>query len=257
MKTAILLAAHGAGTVPGLEGARNFEKLCRIRFPGLTLRWAYTSTSLREKIARERRKSDSAAKALMRLFYEKYEAVAIQPLQAISGREYEEARQSSMRVAEETGMKIALGKPLLSYGENLDVIARALLETLPEERGEKENVVFMGHGAKHPAASLYDSLACAVSRLDKFVFIGTLGGKRGLESILPQLNSRRVWLVPLLSMAGGHVINDMAGEHKSSWKSKIISQNHECVPVIRGLSQSPSVSRFWLDNLSAALDSLY
>lgn len=256
MKKAILLAAYGAGTVSGRDGIRAFEGLCKTRFPDIPLRWAYTSLKLRERIALERQKSDSVRKALMRLYFEKYESVAIQPLQTISGREYEDVFRSAMGIAEEKGLKIALGKPLLSQGDNLEIAARALLKALPPERAEDENVIFMGHGARHPAVNLYDSLACILSSLDKNVFIGTLSGTRRLEKILPQLCSKRVWLIPLLSLVGGHALSDMAGDNADSWKSRINSSRHECIPVMRGLSQSEAVAQIWLDNLAGALKSL-
>lgn len=256
MRTAILLAAYGAGTARGREGALDFEKQCRARFPSMPLRWAYTSPRIRERIALERRKSDSVPKALMRLHYEKYEACAVQPLQAIPGGEYEDVLYGCEGVARETGLKISVGRPLLSGEGGLEATALALLRSLPPERGAAENVIFMGHGARRPAVSLYDRLADALAALDKGIFLGTLSGGRSLEKILPLLVSKRVWLVPLLSLAGGHVLRDMAGDHESSWKSIISAQNHECLPVLKGLSQCPGVSGIWLDNLSLALAAL-
>lgn len=256
MKKAILLAAYGAGTISGREGLRSFEGLCRTRFPNVPLRWAFTSLKLRERIALERQKSDSVAKALMRLYFEKYESVAIQPLQTISGREYEDVFHNAMNIAAEKGLKITLGKPLLNEDDSLEKAAQALLKTLPSERKENENVIFMGHGAKHPAVSLYDKLAKILFTLDKTVFIGTLSGERRLEKILPELRSRRVWLLPLLSLVGGHTLRDMAGDHAESWKSRINLYKHECIPVLRGLSQSALVAQIWLDNLGKALEEL-
>lgn len=256
MKKAILLAAYGAGTSSGRDGVRAFENLCRARFPDIPLRWAYTSLKLREKIAQERQKSDSVRKALMRFYFEKYDAIAIQPLQAISGREYEEVFRNAIDIATEKGLKIALGKPLMSKGDNLEVMAKALLQALPEERKENENVIFMGHGARHPAVNLYDSLARVLYQMDDAIFIGTLSGERRLEKILPCLRTRRVWLLPLLSLIGGHALRDMAGDHADSWKSRINLYEHECIPVLKGLSECSSVAQIWLENLAQALAEL-
>ncbi len=253
MKIAILLAAYGAGTSIGRDGIRDFDKLCRARFPGFPVRWAYTSIRIRERIAREKRKSDSVSKALMRLFYEKYDAVAIQPLQAIPGREYEDVLQSSELISKETGMGINIGKPLLNSDEEFEIIAKALLRDLPGERLPGENVIFMGHGARHVSVSLYDGLAEALNNLDRSVYLGTLSGKRGLDKILPNLDSDKVWLIPLLSLVGGHALSDMAGEQEYSWKSIINAHKHTCIPVLKGLSQCPAVSQIWLNNLSTAL----
>lgn len=256
MKSAILLAVYGAGTPKGRDGIRYFENSCRENFPDLSLRWAYTSLKLREKIALEKQKSDSVSKALMRLYYEKFDAVAIQPLQAISGREYEDVRASAERITEETKIKIVLGKALLDGTDKLEKVANALLEALPQERKASENVVFMGHGAKHPAMQQYESLAEIMTGLDKGIFLGTLSGERRLDKILPKLSSTRVWLIPLLSLVGSHAMRDMAGDQPDSWKSRINAQKHECVPVLKGLSECQPVARIWMENLSEALESL-
>lgn len=256
MKKAILLASYGAGTDMGRDGIRQFECLCRARFPDVPMRWAYTSLRVRERIARERQKSDSVSKALLRLYFERHEAVAIQPLQAISGKEYAEVKESAERLGAETGMRISLGRPLLDAEKDLAKVANALKASLPEEREEGENVVFVGHGARHPAVSLYSKLSDELQRLDDALFVGTLRGDLELENVLPKLNSKRVWLLPLLSLVGGHAIRDMAGEEDESWKSRICASGHECIPVLKGLAQSAEVSTIWLNNLEFALNRL-
>lgn len=256
MKTAILLAVYGAGTSQGRAGVQHFESLCRQRFPDYPLRWAFTSFRLRERIADARQKSDSVRKALMRLHFEKYENVALQPLQAISGREYEEVMESVGDIARDTGMRIAVGKPLLNEHCEVERVATALVSDAPKERASDENIIFLGHGSRHPAMRLYDSLADALEKLDKNILLGTLRGERELEKLMPALLSRRVWLIPLLSLVGGHAMKDMAGEDSDSWKSRINARGHECQSVLKGLAQSPEVSRIWLDCLEVALGEL-
>lgn len=253
MKTAILLAAFGASNIQGRKSLANFEAACKSRFR-LPTRWAYTSPLLRERLALQRQKSDSVSKALWRLRYEGYEAVAVQPLQTIPGREYGQVCEACQLISEQTGMACAVGNPLL--GCDLENVARALLKHLPEGRDPGENVVFMGHGAKHPAWSLYCDLNKAMQGLDSGVFVGAMSGASGLDDILPQLNSRIVWLMPLFSTVGGHTLRDMAGSGPKSWKSRLEAAGHLCSPVYSGMLESPDLAAIWLENLAIAINQL-
>lgn len=253
MKRAILLAAYGASTTHAKARLGKFEEKCRCRFPGIPIRWAYTSTAIRDRIARQRQKSDSIPKALMRLYYEKYEAVAIQPLQTIPGREYEEVCQQAAAIQEQVPIKIALGEPLLMPGDNIGLVADALLADLPRERTSCQDIVFMGHGARHPAGILYYNLAESFRNKDPRVFVGTMNGVNQLEELMPLLTSERVYLLPLLANIGIHAVRDMGGAHEASWRSRINAQGHTCEVVLRGLAEMEHTSLFWLDNLAKAL----
>lgn len=256
MKSAILLVAYGASNPKGRDGLRNFENLCRERFPGIPQRWAFTSTKLREKLARERQKSDSVRKALMRMYYEHFDSIAIQPLQTINGREYEDVLAAADDVGRTMSINCVVGSPLLSGSADMPRIASAFLDVLPAERLADEDVIFMGHGARHASVALYSHLDREIRKRDSHVRIGTMSGQNGLEKLLPQLSSRRVWLLPMLSIIGQHALRDMAGANPESWKSRIVSHGHECMPILRGMAQFAQISEIWLDHLDKAAGQL-
>lgn len=253
MPNAILLLAYGAGNPKARLALSHFEAACRLRFPVWPIRWAYTSCLLRERIALERQKSDSVAKALMRLHMEKFTAVAVQPLQIIAGREHEDACANVLSVRAQTGMRCVIGAPLLDSAANLPHVAKALLEHLPAMRERHENVVFMGHGARHAAGGMYAKLGEALEQLDPLAHVGTMGGVCALECLLPRLARGPVWLLPLLSTIGTHAVRDMAGAGPNSWRSRIEAAGHECRPVLAGLAESQSLCAIWLDHLEKAM----
>lgn len=254
MRKAVLLAAYGVSNPHARKALSGFESFCRDRLGSLPVRWAYTSERLRERIARERQKSDSVAKALLRLHHEKFDAVAIQPLQTIAGREFSEVRQAVEEVSRATGLLCSLGRPLLEADPC--AVAKALKARIPAARENEECVIFMGHGARHPAESMYVDLNAAISRLDAKCFVCTLGSLLGVEETIPRLSSHRVWLVPLLSSVGNHVLRDMAGPDPGSWKSLLEAAGHECQPVIAGMIESRELGGIWLGHLEQALASL-
>ena len=253
MKCAILLVAFGASSALGQNTLKEFDRQVRARFPAMPVRWAYTSLLLRERLARARQKSDSVLKALRRLAFENFSTVAVQPLQIIPGREYSEVCEAAACVHVDTGLFCRIGAPLLAEPSDVAEAARALLAHLPSERLADEDVVFMGHGARHAAVSRYNDLGRAVNALDSRVHIGAMNGARTLEDILPRLVSRRVWLLPLLSVIGRHALEDMAGDGEASWRSRIAATGRECLPVLRGTAEYAGFAEIWLRHLDAAV----
>ena len=252
MKCAILLVAYGSSTARGQGMLRSFDARVRMKFPGLPVRWAYTSPLLRERLARGRQKSDSVPKALRRLCFEKFDTIAVQPLQTIPGREHAAVLSVADEIAGTEGVTLRVGEPLLASRGDIIRAARALLRHLPPERRPDEDVVFMGHGARHDACSRYGELAAVLRGADPRVHVGAMSGADSLEDILPRLSFGRVWLLPLLSTVGRHALEDMAGKGQDSWRARIVAAGHECVPVLKGTVEYPDIAEIWLDHLVRA-----
>ena len=229
MKTAILLVAYGTSSPQGRGSLRQFDAWVRERFPGICVRWALSSELLRTRLTRARQKNDSVLKALRRLCLENFTHVAVQPLQIIPGSEHTDVRADA---------------------------DEAVLAHLPEERRADEDVVLMGHGSRKQAVTAYAALAGAVQALDARVHVGTMSGALELEALLPRLTSRRVWLMPLLSVVGRHTLEDMAGDAPDSWRSRIEAAGHTCAPVVRGTAEYRAFADIWLRHLEDAVAAL-
>jgi sirohydrochlorin cobaltochelatase len=255
MKCAILLAAFGASNTQGQNSLKHFDDLARARFPGIPVRWAYTSELLRERLVQARQKSDSVVKALRRLAFERFEKIFVQPLQTIAGKEYSDLYLAAQNAAGSAGFVCRIGRPLLDTDEDVRATAAAILRHLPEERRSGEDVVLMGHGAKHAAAARYGDLDVAARGLDRHVHVGAMNGASTLEEILPRLSSARVWLMPLLSVVGSHALRDMAGGQENSWRSRIEASGRICVPVLKGMAEYSGLTDIWLRHLGNVVDS--
>ena len=256
MKQGILLAAFGAGGRQSESALQLFDAEVRSRFSGLAVRWAFTSLLMRERLALERKKTDSIRKALEKMAFERYSHVAVQPLQCVPGREYGEVVEEARVLSRERNIVVRVGTPLLHSDDDVAAAAEALLRHLPAERNEHEAVVWVGHGARHPAAVRYEALAHAVRRRDPLVYVGTMSDASALPRILEALcehRSRHVWLLPLLSVIGGHALRDLAGAEERSWKSRFEAAGIACTPVLKGSAEYPGFIRIWLDHLALAL----
>lgn len=263
-KTGILLAAFGSSGMLGEKALGVFAQGVRERFPGIPVRWAYTSDMMRSRLAAAGKKTDSVKKALCRMGFERYTHVAVQSLHLIPGAEYEALQEEIARAMGEGGPKhIAVGLPLLHDESDVERAAAALLAHLPPERRAGEAVVCMGHGTWHSGAASYQALAERIAARDRDIHIGTLEGQHCIENLLPLLHKRReegaertVWLLPLLSVIGKHAERDMAGGQPHSWRGQIEAAGFCCRPVLTGTVEYEGFARIWTDHLKVALDAL-
>ena len=256
MKQGILLAAFGSSSRQGESGLQLFDAEARARFPGVPVRWAFTSLLARERLAMERKKTDSVRKALEKMAFERYSHVAVQPLQCVPGREYGDLLEDARALSRERNIIVRVGTPLLHSDDDVAAVAAVLLRHLPAERRADEAVVWVGHGARHPATARYDALAHAVRDRDPHVYVGTMSNASALPLMLEQLRerqSRHVWLLPLLSVIGRHALRDLAGPEEQSWKSRFEAADIACTPVLKGSAEYPGFIQIWLDHLELAL----
>ena len=258
MKQAILLAAYGAGGVQGAHTLQLFERMVREAYPDSSIRWAFTSMLMRNRLAAARKKTDSIAKALCRLGFERYTHVAVQSLHMIPGSEYEDL-QNEVAEAQKCGApaKISIGTPLLHSRLDIEQAADAIIGSLPAERVADEAVIWVGHGTAHEGGSAYDHLTNALQARDRNIFIGTIAREeQGVEQLLPSLRERgvsRAWLMPLLSVVGKHAMQDIAGEGKDSWRHTLEQYEISCKAVLRGAIEYQGFADIWMNHLREAM----
>lgn len=261
-KTGILLVAFGT-TVPEARASYDaFERSVREAFPGVPVRWAYTSHIVRKRIAARGLAVPSVPQALETMRADGVRRVAVQSLHVIPGEEYHDKllRTVLEHRRRANGFEaVALGDPLLSTHEDMKAAAAALLASVPAERGADDAMVFMGHGTHHPANIYYPGLQWYLSERDPLAFTGTVEGAPGLDWVLDRLKAegvKRVWLQPLMTVAGDHARNDMAGDEPGSWKSVLDDAGFEVHPVLRGMGEYAAFRAIWLDHLRSALQRL-
>ncbi|MDP2847754.1 MAG: sirohydrochlorin cobaltochelatase [Humidesulfovibrio sp.] len=259
-KRGILLVAFGTSVPEAVTAIDSLKQQAEAAFPGVPVRMAYSSKIIRDKIAGEGIAKRAPAQALADMAAEGFTEVAVQSLHAIPGKEFHDI-VSTARAME--GMpkgigKITMGLPLLSTPHDIKAAAAAILASLPK-RGKGEAVVLMGHGTEHPANAAYAALQLALWKQDKSVFIATVEDTPGLDEIIPdlmRLGARTVHLTPLMSVAGDHARNDMAGPEADSWASKLKAAGFIPKADLTGLGSRPAVSRLWIDHLKDAVKAL-
>ena len=257
MKKGILLVAFGS-TVPEAQVSfENIDRSVKKAFPGVEVEWAYTSRIIITKMAKEGKHLVTPVEALARMMREKFTHVAVQPLHVIPGAEFHGLVQNVRRFE---GMskgieQITVGYPLLATSEDLQEVAKAMITIIPPERKKKDAVVFMGHGTHHPADVYYAALNYHLRKLDPDIFVGTVEGWPDIEDLIVDLKEEGVekaYLMPLMSVAGDHARNDMAGPEANSWRSILEKEGIKCEPVLKGLAEYQEFVDIWLDHLKTA-----
>jgi sirohydrochlorin cobaltochelatase len=257
VKRAILLVAFGTSDAEAAKAFEGVEKRARERFPGVELRWGYTSRIIRAKLARQGRVLDSPETALARLMENGFTHVAVLSLHTIPGEEFHELHHNARLFGQMAGgfQDIRVARPLLSSARDLEAVARILLQGL-SGRKAGEAVIFMGHGTEHhPADLVYRAMNQVFQEQDPLAYVAAVEGSQSLEDLIPKLAKRKVkkvYLAPLMSVAGDHAKNDMAGDAPDSWRSILTAKGFKVEPVLRGTAEIPEIVDIWLDHLDAA-----
>jgi sirohydrochlorin cobaltochelatase len=256
-KVGILLVAFGSSEASAQVSFDNIDKKVKAAYPGIPVRWAYTSWIIREKLAKQGKHLDSPEVALSKMLDEKFTHVAVQSLHTIGGAEYHDLRRTVGAFKSLGGFrKVILGYPLLSTQDDMQRAVDGILATIPKERKSKEAVVLMGHGTHHPSNAFYAALMFQLQLKDPNIFVGTVEGYPDVELIRDLVLAKKIkkaYLLPFMSVAGDHAKNDMAGDEADSWKSILTKAGITCIPVLKGTAEYDEFVDIWVDHVGGPL----
>ena len=256
---AILLVTFGTSVESAQASFRNIEKRVKAAFPKTEVRWAYTSKIIRKKLEKEGTKIDSPEMALARLMDEGYTKVAVQSLHMIPGAEFHEINVNARLFGQMAGGigKVMVSLPLLISDETMEkALKEVVAQAVPKERKTNEAVVLMGHGTHHPSDAIYGALMYKAQKMDANLYVGTVEGSPSFDEVKEMLvkkKTTKAYLVPFMTVAGDHAMNDMAGDEPDSWKSQLAKAGIEAVPVMKGLAEFDSIVDMWIAQLKTAM----
>jgi len=256
-KVGILLVAFGSSAPGAQVSFENIDKKVKATYAGIPVRWAYTSTIIRKKLAKQGKHLDSPEVALAKMQDEGFTHVAVQSLHTIGGEEYHDLRRTVGAFKMMGGFKrVVLGYPLLSTQEDMQGAVDAILTTLPKDRQKDDAVVLMGHGTHHPSNAFYAALMFQLQLKDPNIFVGTVEGYPevgDIKDLLLKKKIKKAYLMPFMSVAGDHAKNDMASDEDDSWKSIFTKAGIECVPILKGTAEFGVFVDIWVDHLGGLL----
>ena len=256
-KVGILLVAFGSSEPSAQVSFENIDKKVKATYSGIPVRWAYTSTIIRKKLAKQGKHLDSPEVALAKMQDEGFTHVAVQSLHTIGGEEYHDLRRTVGAFKMMGGFKrVVLGYPLLSTQEDMQGAVDAILTTIPKDRQKGDAVVLMGHGTHHPSNAFYAALMFQLQLKDPNIFVGTVEGYPevgDIKDLLLKKKIKKAYLMPFMSVAGDHAKNDMASDEDDSWKSIFSKAGIQCVPILKGTAEYDIFVDMWVDHLGGPL----
>lgn len=255
MKKAIIVVSFGTSYLESIEKSiGKIEEGIRERFEEYEVYRAFTSHRIIKKLKEKHNIIVPTPEEILdELQSRGYEEIIIQPLHIIPGEEF----QYITRVRDEYKNKfntLHVGRPVFYYEGIKDIPNdySLFIESIKDLINDN-NVVMVGHGTPHPSNAVYGCLQCVLE--DKGydnVFIGTVKGYPTFESVLNRLNKRNikeVTIVPLMLVAGGHAINDMASDNEYSWKSMLEANGIKVNMYLHGLGEHKGFNNLYIQRI--------
>ena len=133
-----------------------------------------------------------------------------------------------------------------------------MAKVLPElfsYTGEKDMVIFMGHGSKGRDNSCYHKLdQCLKDKGHGNLRIALVEEEPGIDSVVNDIKDSPecIYLSPLMVVAGDHALNDMAGDTEDSWKNILEKKGYNVKCVLKGLGEYEEVRRLYVEHAKKA-----
>ena len=211
----------------------------RRAFPERTFFRAWTSGMIRKKIReRDGLIIPSVSDALENMAKENIEDLLVVTTLITPGGEFNKIidaiapYRSSFKI-------LKISRPLLDTEEDMEALSEMLFDIFNGALSDKSIMVFMGHGSETARVNVYERLnEIFDTRGHKNYCTGTVEFEPGISPVyrkIEELHPEKVYLTPLLIVAGDHAMNDMSGDREDSWKHLIENKGPEVCCIVKGL----------------------
>ena len=255
-KKAILVVSFGTSYH---ETRKKTIKACENRidrkFSGYDIKRAFTSGMIINILSkRDGIEINNPEEALKELYHDGYQEVLVQPLHIINGSEFH-GLVRTVNQYKDYFNDLKMSRALLRDTEDYFELASVFEKETPDLK-ENEAVVMMGHGSEHPANSSYPCLDYVFKDKGlKNYYVGTVEGYPELDDIISYLKKdgiSKVYLLPLMLVAGDHAQNDMAGD-EDSWKNTLEKEGFEVEIELKGMGEYEGIQNMYLKKIADLL----
>ena len=215
-KPPIVLTAFGTSIHEARKVFDYIDKKVKAHYPDHQVHWAFTSSIIRKKLKKQGLVTYSLEEVISDLKKEGVNKVVIQSLHVVPGQEFKEISQ-----VDTTGLTVAVGNALLTSDQDIEHVISAIQgQFVPN----CPNVV-VGHGNDHHPEFNKQLLAFKKALTERFdhatlCSIEGIPGTGGLIEVKKKAKiAGKVNFVPLMIVSGDHIMNDVMGNEKDSWKS--------------------------------------
>lgn len=255
-KKALMIVSFGTSFDEAMPAIVHIEETCRRAFPEYDFYRAFTSGMIIRKLKKTKNvQIDNPQEVMEKLAAQGYDEVLCQPTHIINGMEYEKM-MGMLRPYKEQISVIRVGKPLLTEEEDYRKACQIVMQQLSAPLAKDEAFVLMGHGTEHYANSAYCQFENMLRDLGyENTYVGTVEGFPGLDYVIRRMKIRgirKVYLMPLMIVAGDHARNDLAGAEADSWDSLLRAEGFETEIFLKGMGEIDGIADLFVEHLQAA-----
>jgi sirohydrochlorin cobaltochelatase len=285
---AIVLAVFGTSHIEGLPGILAIRDRVQQAFPQTRVELAFTSNIIRR--IWQKRSQDQAYRAahpevpkeiievkgplaaMANLQDEGYGTIIVQPTHMAAGEEFADLASyveglNSIRTVKVRNMpfkQVLIGRPALGvpgieheYRKDIEIAAKALAEDVKAAAREQRALVYMAHGNEHYSTGYYVELEAVMRELypETRISIGMVEGFPEVGHVVAALerdNVRRIYLKALMTVAGDHAKNDMAGDEPDSWRKILEAKGLNVQVDLRGVGESAPFAGIFVEHIRDA-----
>ncbi|MBW8016157.1 MAG: hypothetical protein FVQ82_08220 [Planctomycetes bacterium] len=249
-KPAIVMVAFGTSKPQARKVYDYIDSKVKGKYSSHEVRWAFTSEFIQRKLAKQGIVIRNPQQVVADLKREGFKSAVFQSLHVSPGQEFNEIAAVYV-----SGFKIAVGKALLSSDADIEAVIKALGKDI---KTGSANII-ASHGNRHHPEFNKQLLAFAkkIEPLYSNVFVCSVEGQPGTEKLkkasLLTKKTGSANFIPLMIVAGDHIMNDVVGDEAESWKNIVgAKQNFRARP----LGYNDKVIDIYLEHLNSALKSI-
>ncbi len=176
--------------------------------------------------------------------------VVFQSLHVVPGEEYKSVTEVDM-----SGLNVAFGDALMTSDEDIAAVVKALGRQIDP----KQPTVVVAHGNdKHlPFNDQLVALSAVIEKQYPNLVVASVEGLPGIEPLqrIKKLSATEgsVKFIPLMIVAGDHIMNDVMGEEEDSWKQIIQARKTEGT---KSLGWNDEILDIYFSHMDKAIQSL-
>jgi sirohydrochlorin cobaltochelatase len=191
----------------------------------------------------------SPDEALAQLQAQGWQQAVMQSLHIVPGQEFEKLQQ-----IKPNGMKIAIGSPLMSSETDIDAVINILAADFQPDRTN----IIVCHGNSKYAHFNQQNITLAKRLRQKFppIFVASVEGAvkiTAIDSAKEAITDGKVHFIPLMMVAGDHILNDVLSDEADSWKNRLGATTCTCATA---LGYNNKIINLFFNHLDTALAKL-
>ena len=232
------------------------EASLQREFPDRAFYSAWTSSRIVAKTRERGELHDTLDEAFSRLDADGVNDLVVSTMCLMPGKEMAMIARGVEVWANSHGHSAYLADPLLATEGDRRAVARIVRDEFSFV-GDDDALLLMGHGCADVDSDVFSNLQSELhAQGRRRFFVATVEGAPSFEDALPLIDAcgaQRVYVAPLMIVAGDHAKNDMAGAGEDSWASRLRASGKQVEVVMKGLGEYEGIHQLVCDHVREAL----